>query len=183
MTAMEPGQRGEGQSSRPVGTDGPCSCPRSTLMRGVPSSCTSLGGTGKGLRGTGSQFTLLGQQRKSLSRNVAGGQGGSCYGKKESGWFFMTVADGWGCVNTQPWHPGRVTSPYPMLGECPGDRHAELSSPKPVWGRWSGGAASFLPAVRAGDCWGCPSGLSPQVWPCHPPRGCAWCCACSGGAW
>ena len=42
-------------------------------MHGMPSSCTDRGGTGKGLRGAGSQFMLLGQQPKSLSRNVAGG--------------------------------------------------------------------------------------------------------------
>lgn len=41
-------------------------------MRGMPSSCTDRGGTDKGLRGAGSQFTLLVQQPKSLSRNVAG---------------------------------------------------------------------------------------------------------------
>lgn len=71
--ATELGQRGEGQSSRPAGTDGPCLRPRSALVRGVPSLCTHRGGTGKGLWGAGSQFMLLGQQPKSLSRNVAGG--------------------------------------------------------------------------------------------------------------
>lgn len=80
--AMELGQRGEGQSSRPAGTDGPCLRPRSALVRGMPSLCTHRGGTGKGLRRAGSQFMLLGQQPKSFSRNVAGGWGGGVEGVK-----------------------------------------------------------------------------------------------------
>lgn len=39
----------------------------------LPDSRINQGGTGKRLRGAGSQLWLLGQQPKSLSRNVAGG--------------------------------------------------------------------------------------------------------------
>jgi len=94
--AVELGQCGEKQSSRSAGSDGLCSHPASALVHGMPGLCTDWAGTSKGLRGAGSQFTLLGQQPKSLGRNVPGGvvMVVGCYGKKESGCFFMTVANG-----------------------------------------------------------------------------------------
>ena len=73
--AVELGQCGEKQSSRSAGSDGLCSHPASALVHGMPGLCTDWAGTSKGLRGAGSQFTLLGQQPKSLGRNVPGGGG------------------------------------------------------------------------------------------------------------
>lgn len=67
-------------------------------------------------------------------------------GKKESGWFFTTVANGWGCVNAQSWHLGG-------------------SQPLPHTGRASWGAARRAPT----PCGSCMGGLllhptSSQVW-------------------
>lgn len=48
-----------------------------------------------------------------------------------------------------------------MLGECPGDQQAEISSPNPVWGQRSRGAAPSRQQPGLGTAAAAPWGWSP----------------------
>lgn len=73
---------------------------------GMPGSRTEQGGTGKGLRVPSSRC---------FSRQEC--RGGGCYGKKESDWFFMAVANGWASERAVlAAHGG--SQPLPHAGRC-----------------------------------------------------------------
>lgn len=95
---------------------------------GMPGSRTEQGGTGKGLRVPSSRCFTRQECR-----------GGGCYGKKESGWFFMAVANGWASEQAVlAAHGGR--QPLPHAGTV--SWVAALRAPPGAEGSCMGGDAS-----------------------------------------